>query len=115
MDETPEELDEIRHAAARIDVNQYRKRYRLLAAIGIGALAAGLVALVIKMTDDQRNPCKRVRNYLCDKGTAAQCQAYEGIVQESVDEPSAEMRGNIRAQCVSKIERLKSEDGVTVP
>jgi hypothetical protein len=115
MDETPEELEQIRREAANIDVHQYRRRVRFLAAIGLGALGAGVVALVLRMTDDRRNPCERVREYLCQKGTPIQCETYRGIAKESVDEGSAEMRRNIRAQCAAKIERLKAEDGVDVP
>ena len=36
MDETPEEMEEIRREADRIDVYRYRKRFRLLGAIALG-------------------------------------------------------------------------------
>jgi hypothetical protein len=71
---------------------------------------------VLVMLDSRRNPCERVRDHLCagdPQGLA--CQSYKGIWQESVEDGSAAMRGSIRAQCQSKIERLKAEDGITVP
>ena len=41
MDETPEELEQIRREADAIDVYRYRKRFRFLAAIGLGAADGG--------------------------------------------------------------------------
>ena len=37
MDETPEELEQIRREADQIDVNHYKKRFRVLKAIALGA------------------------------------------------------------------------------
>ena len=116
MDETPEELDQIRKEAATIDVQQYQKRFRAMKAVGLGAAGAGLVWLILVMVDSRRNPCERVRDYLC-KAEGAQgqaCQMYVEITKESVEDHNAEMRQSIRAQCQTKIERLKTEDGVTV-
>jgi len=45
---------------------------------------------------------------------AAKCDAYHAIYQESVEDDSARMRGVIRDQCLTKISRLKEEDGITV-
>jgi hypothetical protein len=115
MDETPEELEQIRREADQIDVYRYRKRFRAMGAVALGALMAGLVALVLRMVDDHRNPCERVRNHLCaqdPKGMA--CKNYENVLDMSVNDESKEMRSNIKAQCLSKIERLKEDDHVEV-
>ncbi|HVR63143.1 MAG TPA: hypothetical protein VMU50_14670 [Polyangia bacterium] len=115
MDETPEELERIRREAAEIDVHQYRRRFRALKAVGLGAAAAGLVWLVLVMLDSRRNPCERVRDHFCAQDPKGQtCQTYQGVWKESTEDESPAMRGNIRAQCQSKIDRLKEEDGVTV-
>jgi len=115
MDETPEELEEIRRQAERIDVYKYQRRFRALKAVGLGAFLAGLVGLILWMVDSRRNPCERVRDHFCRlEPNSAQCQSYQGILDESIHDESAEMRSNIKAQCQSKIERLKEEDGVDV-
>ena len=111
MDETPEELEQIRREAAAIDVYRYRKRFRFLAAIGLGALMAGLVWLVLVMVDSKRDPCERVRAHFCAQDPQGlPCKSYTNIL----DGESNEMRANIRAQCQSKIERLKEEDKIDV-
>jgi hypothetical protein len=56
MDETPEQLEQIRREADQIDVNQYRKRFRALKAVALGAAGAGLVWLALIMLDSRRNP-----------------------------------------------------------
>ena len=115
MDETPEELEQIRREADQIDVNHYRKRFRGLAAVGLGSLAAGAVWLVLIMLDSRRNPCERVRNHFCKQDAASvQCQSYTSILDESLHDDNAGMRANIKSQCQSKIDRLKEEDGITV-
>ena len=115
MDETPEELEEIRREAEKIDVYRYRKRFRLLGAIALGAAMAGLVALVLRMVDDRRNPCERVRNYFCAQDPKAMaCKNYESVLDMSVNDDNGEMRSNLRAQCLSKIERLKEDDNIEV-
>jgi hypothetical protein len=115
MDETPEELEQIRREAEQIDVHHYRKRFRFLAAIALGGLMAGLVALVMWMVDSKRNPCERVRDHFCKQDPAGmQCKMYGGILDESLHDESSQMRANIKAQCLSKIERLKEDDGITV-
>lgn len=119
MDETPEELEEIRKEAAAIDVNRYQKRFRAMKAVGVGSAAAGLVWLILIMVDSRRNPCERVRAHFCRQqgaGAAASgdCRMYTEIAKESVEETSPRMRQTIRGQCQTKIERLKDEDGVTV-
>ena len=114
MDETPEELEQIQRDADRIDVHQYRKRFRALKAIGLGAALAGLTWLILIMFDSRRNPCERVRDHLCAISPAgAQCQSYQVVLRESIEEGPT-MRSNIRAQCQSKIDRLKAEDGVSI-
>jgi hypothetical protein len=115
MDETPEELEAIRREADGIDVHQYRKRFRLLGALALGGAMAGLVALILWMVDSKRNPCERVRDHFCKRDPAGlQCKSYMGVLEESLQDDSGQMRANIKAQCLSKIERLKEEDGVDV-
>ena len=115
MDETPEELERIRKEAAEIDVHQYRRRFRAMKAVGLGAAGAGLVWLVMIMVDSRRNPCERVRDHFCAQDPKGlQCTTYQGIWKESNEDENSAMRGNIKAQCQSKIDRLKEEDGVTV-
>jgi len=115
MDETPEELEQIRREAEQIDVHQYRRRFRLLGAIALGAALAGLVGLVMWMIDSKRNPCERVRDHFCKQEPAGiACKSYTSILDESQHDENPEMRANIKAQCLSKIERLKEDDGITV-
>ena len=115
MDETPEEMDQIRREAAEIDVYRYRNRFRFLRAIGVGALMAGLVWLILTMLDSRRNPCERVRDHFCKKDPAGiQCTSYREIMEESLHDDSSAMRANIKAQCQTKIDRLKEDDGVEV-
>jgi len=115
MDETPEELEQIRREAEQIDVYKYRRRFRALKAVGLGAFLAALVGLILWMVDSRKNPCEAVRDYFCRKDPAGvQCRTYQGILDESLHDESAEMRSNIKAQCLSKIERMKEEDGIEV-
>jgi hypothetical protein len=115
MDETPEELEQIRREAEAIDVHRYQHRFRALKAIGLGAFMAGLVWVVLWMVDSRRNPCERVRDHFCRQDPGGlQCKSYQGILDESLHDEGAEMRANIKAQCQSKIDRLKEEDGVVV-
>jgi hypothetical protein len=110
-----EELAKARREADGVDIYKYRRRFRLFKAILLGAALAGLTWLIMAMIDGKKNPCERVRDYLCKKDPAGiQCKAYEGIVDESVHEASAEMRSQIRSQCESKIQRLKEDEGVEV-
>jgi hypothetical protein len=116
MDETPEEMDQIRREAAAIDVHRYQKRFRAMKAIGFGAGGAGLVWLALIMFDSRRNPCERVRAHFCRQQgpSGVDCQMYGEIRNESEQDQSPQMRQTIRAQCQTKIERLKEEDGVVV-
>jgi gas vesicle protein len=114
LEDMDEELARARKDADKIDVYKYRRRFRLLKAILLGAALAGLTSLILAMIDGQKNPCERVRNHLCKQDPAGlQCKSYASIVDDSVHDSSAEMRSNIRAQCQTKIERLK-EEGVEV-
>lgn len=115
MDETPEELEQIRREAEQIDVYRYRKRFRAMAAVGVGTLAAGAVWVVLIMNDSRKNPCEKVRNYFCHKDPAGlQCKSYEGILDESQHDDTPAMRANIRSQCQSKIDRMKEDEGVEI-
>ena len=115
MDETPEELEQIRREADEIDVHHYRRRFRFLGAIALGAALAGLVALIMWMLDAKRNPCERVRDHFCKQDPASiTCKSYNDILDESLHDESSQMRANIKAQCQSKIERLKEDDNITV-
>jgi len=108
-----DELAKARREADGVDIYKHRRRYRLFKAILLGAALAGLTALIMAMLDGRKNPCEVVRSYMCKKDPAGlQCRSYAGIVDESVHDSAAEMRSQIRAQCQSKIERLKSEDGI---
>ena len=115
MDETPEEMEQIRREAGEINVNRYRNRFRLFGAIGMGAAMAGLVWLILAMLDGKRNPCERVRDHFCQKDPAGiQCTSYREIMEESLHDDSEAMRANIKGQCQTKIERLKEDDGIEV-
>jgi hypothetical protein len=115
MDETPEELEQIRREAEQIDVYRYKKRFRALAAVGLGSLAAGAVWVVLIMVDSRRNPCERVTKYFCRTDPAGmECKMYKGILDESLHDDSAGMRANIKAQCQSKIDSLKEDKGIEV-
>jgi hypothetical protein len=114
MDETPEELEQIRREAEEIDPYQYRRRGRLVAAIALGALGAGLVWGVLELRDRRRNPCERLRAHLCQTPGSADCATYDGIFKESVEDSNPQMRSMLRAQCETKIRRLKEESGVQV-
>jgi hypothetical protein len=115
LEDMDEELARARREADGVDIYKYRRRFRTLKAIGLGAAMAGFVWLILTMVDAKRNPCERVRDYLCGKDPAGfQCKSYQGIVDDSVHEASAEMRSQIRAQCQMKIERLKEDEGIEV-
>ena len=115
MDETPEELEQIRREAEQIDVNQYKKRFRVLKVIALVSVAIGVGELAFIMNSSRRNPCQRVRDHFCRQDPKGiQCQTYAGILDESLHDESPAMRANIKAQCQSKIDRLKEEDGVDV-
>ena len=114
MDETPEELEQIRREAALIDPNQYRKRSRLIAAVALGALGAGLVWGALELIDRRRNPCERLRNHYCQDPSTLNCKTYDGLYRESIEDESNKMRSMIKSQCETKIERLKTEQNVRV-
>lgn len=116
MDETPEELEQIRREAGQIDVNRYRRRRQAFYAVLLGALAAGVVWVVFEAVDKRRNPCERVRNHYCQtKPDPLSCAAYEGVFKESTADSSETLRRNVRHHCQRKIERLKSEQGIVIP
>ena len=115
MDETPEELEQIRREAAEVDPYRYRRHRRWLITVLIFAAGAGVCWLAITMAVAGRNPCERVRDHYCHHAVdPAKCTSYEGIFRESVQDESPGMRSMIRDQCLTKINRLKEEDSVTV-
>jgi hypothetical protein len=116
MDETPEELDQIRREAATIDPHKYRKRYRLVMTLLALAFCTAVGWVAVHMAVASRNPCERVRDYFCKKALtdAAKCNSYQSVFKESVEDSSSKMRGVIRDQCLTKINRMKEEDGITV-
>jgi hypothetical protein len=115
MDESPEEMEQIRREAAAIDPYQYRRRRRTMAAVALGALGAGLVWGGLELADRRRNPCQRMRDYYCHLGAATQdCVNQTTIFNESVEDASSRMRSLIRQQCLTKINRLATEQGIKV-
>jgi hypothetical protein len=71
--------------------------------------------VVIFGVDQARNPCQRVRDHFCKlEAGSARCLSYESLLKDSMEESSGEMRGMIRAQCETKIKRLKEDEGITV-
>jgi len=117
MDETPEELEEIRRQAEKIDTNKYGRRYRFLMTLVLAVFLTAVVWVAVHMVVASRNPCERVRDHFCRKVSPIDprmCNNYQLIFKESVQDESAKMRSMIRDQCVTKINRLKEEDGVTV-
>src|SRR5262245_46326094 len=115
MDETPEELEQIRREAAKIDPNKYKKRWRALAALALGGVAAAAVVLGMDMWTASRNPCERLVRHFCGQSESSNaCKTWDGIFKESVEDPSPKMRGLVRAQCETKITRLKEEENQTV-
>jgi hypothetical protein len=114
MDETPEELEQIRREADAIDPNQYRKRSRFIKAIALGAVGPAVLYGALKLMDLRRNPCERLRDYYCQNPGSAQCKTYDGLLQESLQDESNKMRSMIKSQCEAKIDRLKSEQNIRV-
>jgi hypothetical protein len=115
MDETPEELEQIRREAEAIDPHKYRRRYRALMTLVAAAFCTAVVWVALRMAEAGRNPCERVRDYYCRKAPEqTKCDSYQVIFKESVQDESPKMRGVIRDQCLTKINRLKDEDGIAV-
>jgi hypothetical protein len=116
MDETPEELEQIRREAETIDPHKYRRRYRWTLAVLAVAFCSSVVWVAVRMAVASRNPCERVRDYFCKKALTdiAKCNSYQSVFKESVEDQSPKMRGVIRDQCLTKINRMKDEDGIAV-
>lgn len=71
--------------------------------------------VAIRMAVASRNPCERVRDYFCKKSLDAEkCNSYQGVFKESVQDESPKMRGVIRDQCLTKINRMKDEEGINI-
>jgi hypothetical protein len=115
MADDPEQ-QRLQREADEVDVQQYAKRFRALKAIGLGAAGAGAVWLVLVMLDSRRNPCERLRDHVCKQdATSIACRSAQDSLKDSVEDKVKEMRETLRAQCQTRIERFKEEDGVTVP
>ena len=115
MDETPEELEQIRRDAEQIDVHRTGGGFASSPRSRWAPRWPAWCALIMWMVDSKRNPCERVRDHFCKPDPASvACKSYTSILDESLHDESSEMRANIKAQCLSKIERLKDEDGITV-
>jgi hypothetical protein len=97
-------------------IRRHRTRKRALGAIALGALGAGAVWVVLEAFDSARNPCQRVRDYTCRREPgSARCQSFQELLRDSVEDPSPQVRGEIRNQCLTRIVRLKKDEGVEVP
>jgi hypothetical protein len=107
--------DDLDSGGDHFDPYRHRRRRRGLAAIAVGALAAGVVWVVLEAIDSARNPCQRVRDYVCrgEPGSLA-CKSYEDLLQDSVNDPNPAVRGEIRHQCLTRIVRLKKDEGIDV-
>lgn len=116
MDETEQELEQIRREAEAIDPHKYQRRYRRLMALVVVVFCTAVVWVAVRMAVASRNPCERVRDHFCRKAPVdpVKCNSYQLILKESVEDSSAKMRGVIRDQCLTKINRLREEDGITV-
>jgi hypothetical protein len=116
MDKEFEDFEKLRREADAIDPYRYRRRNRILAAIGLGALGAGLVFVIIEAVDSARNPCDRMRDYFCRVDAKSQdCQSYVGIARDSREEESKMARQAILHQCDTRIRLLKRDEGIKVP
>lgn len=116
MDETPEELEQIRLEAEGMNVTRYRTKRRAIYAVLLGAVMATTVWVVFEAVDQRRNPCERVHDYYCKRDPASlNCTVYKGILKESQGDVSVQMRRNIKHQCDRKIEHLKTDDQIDVP
>jgi hypothetical protein len=110
-----EEIAGYQKRSVSFDARKHRRRNQILAGIGVGALGAGLVYVVISAFDNARNPCQRVRDHFCGQDPkSAACASYESILKESVEDGSAAARGAIRYQCQTRITRLQEDDGIKV-
>ena len=78
-------------------------------------LGAGAVYVVLEAVDKARNPCQRVHDHFCGQDPKSlNCQMYQQLLRDSVQEPHPDMRSSIRHQCDKKITRLKEEEGIEV-
>jgi len=113
MDETPEELDQIRREAAEIDPYRYRRHRRWLLTVLIFAAGAGFVGWRSRWPQPDATLRARARLLLPPRVDPAKCASYEasGRVRSGPKPCHAQHDPD---QCLTRINRLKEEDGVTV-
>ena len=112
MDTNDEEW--FKREAAETEPFRQRLRNRILAAVLLGALGAGLTFVVLEAFDRARNPCDRVRDHYCKDPASLQCKTYADLARDSVTDDSAMTRQNMLHQCETLIKRLAIDEGVTV-
>ena len=109
-------IDDAEAIDPRVDPWRRQRRKKALAAILLGALLAGVFWVVVFAIESARNPCRRVRDYVCArKPGSMECTGYEQLLTDSEKDASRAVRGEIRQQCKTRIERLKKDDGIAVP
>jgi hypothetical protein len=109
-------MDDAEGIDPRVDPWRARRRKKMLAAVLLGGLLAGVFWVVVIAVESARNPCRRMRDYTCgSKPGSLECTSYEGLLADSEKDPSRAVRGEIRQQCKTRIERLKKDEGIEVP
>jgi len=116
LEDLDKDLSVLKQEADNIDPYRYQKRRRMIYAILTGAGLAGLSFLALEMVKQTRNPCERVVNYFCAQDKASlNCQTYLSVFDESEHDTSPAMRGELRAQCDTKIKRMLEEEQIKIP
>jgi len=81
MDESPEELEQIRREAETIDPHKYRRRRRITSLAVAVAFCTAVTWVAVRMAVASRNPCERVRDYFCKKHLVdiEKCNSYQSV------------------------------------